>query len=168
MARKILPGSVRNERQHRELPPFLATPANEIRIASFLIRQILPPVSEVDEKSLDDLLKLEVPALVAYLNEEDASLRQDFSNYAKTHQDSFIFGVSSDHTISKVEASELPFLVFYNPKDHIPHVLRGAITPSTITKFLERYRAPLIGKFDMGTYYNYTQVFINRLILFIP
>ncbi|RFU29838.1 hypothetical protein B7463_g6503, partial [Scytalidium lignicola] len=134
-------------------------------IRSYLIRETLPEVSEVTESNLEELTDLDVTAFIAYIHEDDVASRDIFTSVATSHQGgSVIFGITSDikllAPVIKDEGVKSPYIVLYNPLDHIPAILsKHAFTNHNIAKFLEQTpSSPLIGKFSLETYYHYTEI----------
>jgi Thioredoxin-like domain len=123
-----------------------------------MIRQTLPLVSKVTTNNFKELLSMGTSALIAYINEDDQASRELFTFFAQSHQNGFLFGISSDMKLAKLDASHTPFLVLYNPLDQFNPVFEEDFEVAKIEEFTKRYSTPLMGTFSLETYYAYTEV----------
>ncbi|KAH8804495.1 thioredoxin-like domain-containing protein [Xylogone sp. PMI_703] len=137
---------------------------------SYLIRETLPEISEVNQDNLAELTSLDVAAFIAYIPTDDAASRETFTSMAKSNQGKSIFGITSDPTllasVANEEEPKSPYIVLYNPLDHIPGVFKHAFTTQKISKFLEQTSSPLIGMFSLETYYHYTEIGLPLIHIF--
>jgi protein disulfide-isomerase A1 len=127
-------------------------------IISYMIRQILPPVSGVDETNFEELISLEIPLLLAYLDRDDQQSRDLFKSLSEKHESEFIFGTTLDISLAEEDIAKPPFVILYSPMDEVPKVLNGPLDKEKIEHLMGTVSTPLIGKFDVKTYYDYTQV----------
>jgi protein disulfide-isomerase A1 len=123
-----------------------------------MIRQILPTVSEVTTSNFEKIISLDTAVLIAYVDEDDQESRTVFSSIAESHQDQFIFGVTSDITLAGLDVARTPFVVRYSHLDQVNPVFREEFEVDKIEGFIAKYSTPLIGQFSMQTYYGYTEV----------
>lgn len=123
-----------------------------------MIRQALPIVSVVNRSNFKEITSLDIAALIAYIDENDWESREVFTSISDSHRNEFIFGITSDVTLAKSDAAELPFIIIYNPLDHVNAVFDDTFGVHKIKQFISRVSTPLIGKFGLETYYAYTEV----------
>lgn len=123
-----------------------------------MLRQILPRVSTVTKDNIRELRSINIPMVIAFVDESDEASRELFRSIAAEHQDQALFGISHDLRLSKRASAEPPFITFHSTSDHIDRMLGGPFDRSKIGDFLSNLPSPLIGKFTMETYYTYTQV----------
>jgi Thioredoxin-like domain len=127
-------------------------------IISYMIRQALPTISAVNRSNFDEIISLDIAALIAYIDENDRKSSEVFTSIADSYRDQFVFGITSDLTLAKANVSELPFIILYNPSDQVNAVFDDAFDVDMIHQFISRVSTPLIGKFGLETYYAYTEV----------
>ena len=129
-------------------------------IVSYMLRQIIPTISTVTKDNLEELQLIDLPLSIAFINEDDQISRELVTSIAEEYKDRFLFGISSDITLAKSKSGPFmpPFIVLYNPSDHIDRTFSGPFDSKNIGNFLSGDSTPLIGKFSMETYYTYTQV----------
>ena len=139
-----------------------------------MIKHTLSPISDVDSSNIEQLLSLGAPALFAYLHADfnEPEYHTNFVSFASTHRDQFIFGIAPSDLIASFSKNQFvnfaqshpsephlyPFIVLYNPKDEIQHVFEEPFENPRIEAFLSRWDKPLVGKFDVRTYYDYVEV----------
>ncbi len=103
---------------------------------------------------------MDTSALIAYIDEEDQESLKLFTSFAESHQNDFVFGISSDMDLAEREVSKRPFIVLYNPLDQVQPVFEDEFKIDSIEDFIGRHTTPLIGTFSLETYYAYTEVII--------
>jgi hypothetical protein len=139
-----------------------------------MIKHTLSPISDVDSSNIEQLLSLGAPALFAYLHADfnEPEYRANFVSFALNHRDQFIFGIAPPNLIASSPKNQFvdfalshpsephlyPFIVLYNPKDEIQHVFEEPFENPRIEAFVSKWDKPLVGKFDVKTYYDYTEV----------
>ena len=125
-----------------------------------MLRQIIPDISIVTKDNLEELQLIDLPLAIAFINEDDQTSRELLTSIAERYKDQFLFGISSEIGLSKSKSGSFkpPFIILYNPSDHINRVFSGPFDSNNIGSFLSGVSTPLIGKFSIETYYTYTQV----------
>lgn len=123
-----------------------------------MIRQTLPIVSAVNSSNFGEIISLDIPALIAYIDENDWKSTEVFASISDSYRNQFIFGISSDVALAKADVAELPFIILYNPLDQVNAVFDETFDVDMIKEFIGRASTPLIGKFGLETYYAYTEV----------
>lgn len=110
------------------------------------------------ENNIEELRSLDMPLVVAYIDEDDSLSSKVFESIADLHHDKFLFGISSDVRLAKAATLKPPFLLLRSTLDHIDRVFSEKFDNDEIEQFLSSITPPLIGKFSLETYYEYTQV----------
>lgn len=131
-----------------------------------MLRQILPVVSTVTKDNIEELRSIDMPLVIAFVEKNDPSSSDLFKSIAEEHQDQFLFGMSSDMSLSKANSINPPFIVLHSASDHIDRIFIQVFDSVKIERFLSGIATPLIGKFSMETYYTYTQVSSDLISLF--
>ena len=131
-------------------------------IISYMLTQILPKVSTVTKENIEELRSIDMPLVIAFVEESDETSSALFKSIASEHQDQALFGISHDLSLSKTAIAGPPFIIFHCPLDHIERILNGPFDSSKIGSFLGNLPSPLIGKFSVESYFTYTQVSIIR------
>ncbi|KAN0121925.1 Thioredoxin-like domain containing protein [Hyaloscypha variabilis] len=136
-------------------------------IISYMIRGSLPLVSEVNESNLKEILSMGTSALIAYIEENDQESRAIFTSFAESHQNEFIYGITSDLQLASSDAQETPAIILYNPLDQVTPIFQGAFEVTKLQDFTKKHATPLIGTFSLETYYAYTETRLPLLHVFI-
>jgi hypothetical protein len=123
-----------------------------------MVRQSLPLVSDVTLGNFKEILSMDTSALIAYIDEADQESRALFTSFAESHQDDFIFGITSDRGLAEQEVSHTPVIILYNPLDQVKPLFEGRFKTEKIEHFIRKHATPLIGTFSLETYYAYTEV----------
>jgi protein disulfide-isomerase A1 len=133
-----------------------------------MLRQILPLVSTVASDNLEELRSIDLPLVIAFVDEDDQTSREMFALIAEDHRDQFLFGISSNTSLSGIKSEFLkqPFVVLHSSLDHIDRVFSEPFETDKIQKFLNQVSTPLVGKFSMETYYTYTQVVSHHIHIY--
>jgi protein disulfide-isomerase A1 len=127
-------------------------------IISRMIRESLSTVLEVNRSNFEKIISLDVPALIAYVDESDRKPGEVFTSISGSYQDHFIFGITSDVTLAKADLAQLPFIILYNPLDQVNAIFHDTFDIDKIEDFISTASTPLIGKFTLEAYYAYTKV----------
>jgi protein disulfide-isomerase A1 len=123
-----------------------------------MIRQALPNLSLVNKSNFEEIISLDIAALIAYIDENDQKSYRAFSAISDSHRNKFIFGITSDVTLARTSIAELPFIILYNPLDRVNALFDDTFDFDRIEQFINRVSNPLIGKFGIEAYYAYTEV----------
>jgi len=118
-----------------------------------VIRQTLPLISDITTDNFEEFLSLSSSVLIAYLEEDDQESRATFKSFAESHQDQFLFGVTSDISLAKVDLSETALIILYSLLDEVNAVFRDKFEVDMIQHFINTHSKPLVGKFSMPTYF---------------
>ena len=127
-----------------------------------MIRQTLPSISEITESNIVELSSLDILLVIAYIDEDDSESGKLFESIAEMHRHEFLFGKTSDIILAASYSDQLPLIVVHNPLDHIDQVFKNAFRIEDIESFLRSLSTPLVGKFSLETYFQYTQVSYSK------
>ncbi|OQU96736.1 Thioredoxin-like domain-containing protein [Cladophialophora immunda] len=119
-------------------------PRKASAIVPFVRRASLPVVSEVNIKNITALTGIDRVTFVAYLKEDDHSMRSRFTKVAETFRDQFVFGISNDKRLAEKENIAFPSIIAYRTDVGDQEVLQGTVTRSVIGKFILEAGKPLI------------------------
>jgi len=128
-----------------------------------MIRGSLALVSDVDGNNIQEILSIGSSALIAFVDENDEESRAVFTTFAEGHQNDFIYGLTSDLSLTKSDELKLPYIVLYNPLDQVQPIFKNTFSVSHLEDFTKKYSTPLIGTFSLETYYAYTEVLLCPL-----
>jgi protein disulfide-isomerase A1 len=128
------------------------------RIISFLGRATLPIVSILDQRNATDFKSADETVVIAYIPEEEKTLRSAFTELAFRHHDKYTFGIVSDMHLAQAENIQLPSVVVHNSKEGEQEVLPGPSGIDALEKFLEQATAPSIGEFTRRNELKYMKV----------
>jgi hypothetical protein len=73
----------------------------------------------VNKSNFEEIISLDIAALIAYINENDQKSHGAFSTISDSNRGEFIFGIISDATLARICIAELPFIIIYNPLDRV-------------------------------------------------
>lgn len=127
-------------------------------IISYMLKLILPAVSVVTKDNIQELRSIDMPLIIAFVDEENQDSTELINAIAEDNQDRFLFGMSSDMSLAKAGSITPPFIAMHTASDHIDRVFTDLADRSKFEHFLSEVSRPLIGKFSVETYYTYTQV----------
>ena len=85
--------------------------------------------------------------IIAYIPEEEKTLKAAFVELASRNHDKFTFGIASDKTLAKAVNIQIPSVVVHKPKEGEQEVLPGPSGIDALESFLETATAPSIGEF---------------------
>jgi hypothetical protein len=123
-----------------------------------MLRQVLSKVITVAKDNLEELQSIDMPLVIAFLEESDQAVSALFELIAEERHYQFLFGISYDLNLAKTASVKPPFILLHNPSDHVDRIFSGPFDSSKIEQFLGDLSIPIIGKFSIETYYTYTQV----------
>ncbi|KIM96884.1 hypothetical protein OIDMADRAFT_148084 [Oidiodendron maius Zn] len=135
-------------------------------IISYMIRKDLPLISEINTDNFKEILLMWSSALIAYIDQDDDEARAVFTSFAESHQNEFIYGITTDLTLAKFDARKFPFIMLYNPLDQVNPIFQESFEISKLEAFTSKYSSPLIGPFSLETYYDYTESGLPLLHIF--
>ncbi|KAF8858530.1 thioredoxin-like protein [Acephala macrosclerotiorum] len=137
-------------------------------IASHMIKQVLPPISEIDATNLEEFKYLDTPLLIAHFDADDKITFQTFLQVAESPlHDSFLFGTSIAESLFQTEVLERQYIELWNPVDEVPAVYYGNFDVESVIRFAEdAIASPLIPKFGMQKFAEYAQSGLPLALIF--
>jgi protein disulfide-isomerase A1 len=85
--------------------------------------------------------------VIAYIPEEQTTLRSAFTELAYKNHDKFTFGLVADKSLAQAENLQVPSVVVHKLREGEQEVLPGPSGIDALEKFLETATAPPIGEF---------------------
>jgi len=117
-------------------------------ILAFLARQDMLAVTDVgSSSSLDEIRKTHKTVVVAYMGEDDETLRGDFLSVAEEMSNDFVFCASTAPNLVAAEEVSIPSIVVYK---HVPDeksILGNPSSSEAIRVFVQDASRPLIAEF---------------------
>ena len=110
------------------------------------------------EDNIEEFRSINMPLFIAFVAKDDQLSSELFHSFANEYQDRCLFGISYDLNLAIMAPVKPPFIILYNPLDHVDRTLRGPFQRFHFNHFLDDVANPLIGNFPVETYYTYTQV----------
>ncbi|KAL0474713.1 protein disulfide-isomerase [Neurospora intermedia] len=135
-------------------------------ITSYMIKQSLPSVSELNKDNIEEFKKADKVVIVAYLDAADKASNETFSKVADKLRDEYPFGASSDAALAEAEGVTAPAIVLYKDFDEGKAVFTEKFDPEAIEKFAKTASTPLIGEVGPDTYAGYMSAGIPLAYIF--
>ncbi|KAF2677269.1 hypothetical protein K458DRAFT_320036 [Lentithecium fluviatile CBS 122367] len=117
-------------------------------IKSFVTKNELPTVTDVEPKHLPFFKQIDDIVLIAYLRPDQSKLLDIFHTVAAKHSHSFVFGHVDDVAIADAESLAMPSIVCYKNIDGDNKVLSGHFAEADVEALLETARTNAIGDFS--------------------
>jgi protein disulfide-isomerase A1 len=128
------------------------------RIAAFVRRSTLPPVSIVDKTNITSFKSIDDAVFVAYLPPKARDLESHFTTLASRNHHRFVFGIASDEGVAKLENIHTPSIVCYKPEDGAQEVLTDINGIKTLEIFIQTATEPLVGELTRRNELKYLKV----------
>lgn len=136
-------------------------------IISYMIKQSLPAVSNINKDTIKDFKTADKVVLIAYLGADDKEAAETFTKAATTLRDNFLFGSTTDPALAEAEGVKAPAIVLYKAFDEPKTVYDGKLDAEEIEKFIKVASVPLIGEVGPETYADYMASGIPLAYLFV-
>jgi protein disulfide-isomerase A1 len=130
-----------------------------------MIKQNMPAVSILDDKTVDEFKTSDSVVLVAYFAADDKSSNETFSSVAESLRDNYIFGAVNDAAVAKAEGVKQPAIVLYKTFDEGKDIFSEKFDKEAITKFAKAASTPLVGEVGPDTYQGYMSVSVLPNVL---
>jgi protein disulfide-isomerase A1 len=131
-----------------------------------MVKQSLPPVSDVTKDTIEDFKKADKVVLVAYVDAADKASSEVFGKVAEKLRDNYPFGTSSDAELAEAEGVTAPAVVLYKDFDEGKSVFSEKFDVEAIEKFAKTAATPLIGEVGPETYSDYMSAGIPLAYIF--
>ncbi|KAI7787512.1 hypothetical protein LA080_015733 [Diaporthe eres] len=130
-----------------------------IGISNFVSRLARPIVSEISTDNIEAFTGIDDTVFVAYIGLDDHAARETFAEVAKRYREEFTFGVVSDATLTKDEASVSPTVKCYlKDGGTVTRTATSFTDTAALEKFVLEASRPVVGEL---TKYN-QQRLLNR------
>ena len=93
--------------------------------------------------------------LIAYLDDADDTNRQTFEEFAESHRNDFLFGMTTDSSAFTIASVAPPALVLYKTFDEGRNEYEGSFTRAGLVGFVKENVTPLLDEItpeNFGTY----------------
>ena len=130
-------------------------------------RQALPAVSEITASNHAEFSKADKIVLIAYLEASDSTNKQVFSDYAESHRDDYLFGVSTDSSVFSTAGIQPPALVLYKDFDEGRNDFTGSFTSLGLAEFTKAHSTPLLDEITPENFASYAEAGIPLAYIFI-
>ncbi|KAF2798253.1 protein disulfide-isomerase [Melanomma pulvis-pyrius CBS 109.77] len=135
-------------------------------IISYMTKQNLPAVSEVNKDTIAEFKTADKVVLVAYFAADDKVSNETFTAVANGLRDNYLFGATSDAALAKAEGVEQPGLVLYKSFDDGKDVFTEKFDKEAIESFAKVSSTPLVGEVGPETYSGYMAAGIPLAYIF--
>jgi protein disulfide-isomerase A1 len=141
-------------------------------IVSYMIRQSLPVVSDVNDKNVDEFSKSAPYVVLGFFDEQKAN--NTFTNLAESLREKFVFGGSTDAKLAEKLGVKggLPALVIFKDFDDKTVIYDSKtdgfkFSQKALKSFVSQESFPVIGEVGPTTFSDYSQAELPLLYLFV-
>lgn len=124
-------------------------------IASFMVKQSLPPVTTVTADNIEDVKTLDKIVVIGYFAEDDKASNETFAAVAEALRDDYLFAGTNDAKLAAAEDVKQPAIVLYKEFDERKAVFKNKFVQEDISKFIKTASIPLVGEVGPDTYAGY-------------
>jgi protein disulfide-isomerase A1 len=135
-------------------------------ITSYMVKQSLPAVSQLDKDTLEDFKTADKVVLVAYTAADDSANSDIYKAVAESLRDDYLFGAVTDAEVVAAEGVTVPSIVLYKSFDEGKNTFSEAFSAEAITSFAKTAATPLIGEVGPETYSGYMSAGIPLAYIF--
>ncbi|EMR08306.1 protein disulfide-isomerase domain [Pneumocystis murina B123] len=129
-------------------------PRKSSSIVSFMIKQTLPLITEVDRENFDFFKTSDEIVILAFLDKEDKA-NDIYTKLATTYRNKYVFGITSDVSLAKEFNLSLPGLAIFKTFDDPVSVFKKDFEYDSLELFLLSESIPLFGELGPDTYQLY-------------
>ncbi|KAI5480480.1 protein disulfide-isomerase A1 [Pseudohyphozyma bogoriensis] len=134
-------------------------------IVSYMRKQSLPAVSEVTTANHAEFSTADKIVIIGYFAESDKASKDAFDEFAETHRDDYLFGISTDSAdIAKVAT---PSVVLYKTFDEGRNDLPGVPTYEALDEFVKEHSVPLLDEISPENFALYAEAGIPLAYIFV-
>jgi protein disulfide-isomerase A1 len=133
-----------------------------------LARQSLPAVSSVTAANHVEFKGADKIVLVAYLEESDATNIGTYNDFAESHRDDYLFGLSHDPTAISEAGIVPPAMVMYKTFDEGRNDFSASFTRESLASFVQEHAVPLLDEISPENFATYAEAGIPLAYIFIP
>jgi len=139
-------------------------------IISYMLKQSLPAVTDVNNANFDEFKKADKLVLIAFLSSASDDPGPQFKAAADSHRDDYLFGLSTDSEVFKAAGVAPPAIVLYRSFDDPEIKYTGAVADANSTDieaFLKDNQTPLLDEVSQENYAVYAGSGLPLAYLFV-
>ncbi|KAF8639921.1 hypothetical protein AX17_001172 [Amanita inopinata Kibby_2008] len=133
-------------------------PRNAEGIASYMVKQSLPAVSEVTLANHEEFQKADKIVAIAYVSSSTNVPAPQFSTAAEVHRDDYLFGLTTDKDVMEAAGVTPPAVIVYRtfdePRSEYPYPV-SALTPDELSTWLKELSIPVLAEVNGDNYGTY-------------
>lgn len=137
-------------------------------IVSYMKKQSLPAVSDVNAVNHDEFKAADKVVLIAYLDESDSANQETFKAFGNMYRDDYLFGLSTDAAAHAAANVKPPQVVMYKSFDEGRNDLEGSITEDSLFNFAKDHSVPLLDEISPDNFATYAGAGIPLAYVFVP
>ncbi|KAI3334686.1 protein disulfide-isomerase [Ustulina deusta] len=135
-------------------------------ITSYMIKQSLPAVSNLNAETLEEFKTADKVVLVAYVDASDKASNEVYTTIAEKLRDNYLFGATNDAALAEAEGVTPPAIVLYKEFDEGKAVFSEKFDEDAIVSFTKTASTPLVGEVGPDTYSDYMSAGIPLAYIF--
>jgi protein disulfide-isomerase A1 len=136
-------------------PTDYAGPRKADGIVSYMVKQSLPPVTEVTTANLEEFKKADKLVVIAYLASATAAPASEYSATAEKHRDDYLFGLTTNEAAIAAAGVTPPAVVVYRnydePETTYPYPIASA-SVKDLEEWIQDLSVPIIGEVNGENY----------------
>jgi protein disulfide-isomerase A1 len=136
-------------------------------IVSYMVKQSLPPVSEVTAANFESFTTSDKVVVVGFFAADDDKSNATFSAVANSQRDDFLFGATNDASLAKKAGVSLPGVVLYKTFDEGKTVYDGKFEQAALQGWTKQSAVPLLGEVGPETYAGYMESGLPLAYVFV-
>lgn len=106
--------------------------------------------------------------MIAYLSSEDSASTSSFSDFAETHRDEYLFGISTDAAAAKEAGVEVPSVVLYKTFDEGRNDFKGDLSSAAaLGDFIKENATPLLDEISPDNFAMYSEAGLPLAYIFV-
>lgn len=129
-------------------------PRKSSSIVSYMIKQTLPLMTQVDRENFDLFKTSDEIVILAFLDKED-NANDVYTKLATSYRNKYVFGITSDASLAKEFGLSLPGLVMFKNFDDPVSVFKKSFEYDSLEMFVLSESIPLFGELGPDTYQLY-------------
>ena len=129
-------------------------------IISYMVKQSLPAVTQVNAENLDEFKTADRIVAVAYLPSATDAPAPEFSRAAEKHREDYLFGLSVDAETAEAAGVTPPAIVLYRAFDEAetPYPYpAGSVSSEDLSEWIQSLSIPLMDEVNADNYMTYAQ-----------
>ncbi|KAG9014090.1 hypothetical protein FRB90_005597 [Tulasnella sp. 427] len=140
-------------------------------IIAYMLKQSLPPVSDVTGANHEEFKSSDKVVVVAYVKDKSDALASTFAQVAEKHRDDYLFGLSTDEHAAKIAGVTAPAVVVYQKFDQgradFPSTGIEKTNSEVLEKFILDNSVALLDQVTGENYPAYAQTGLPLAYMFI-